>query len=254
MSNRKRSRLLYSWAEADAEGVYDEALTLPRQFQTAAVADALSHISKNSPLEAIRLARTLETRELRTSARDAIVHGWRSSDAKSAFEWLMENGLDVQAQRDKSLWRTTFSMYLDEDYGAAREYVDQYEGEFRDQLLEATAEHLVEWDLTEAIDYIKNVDIEVSEWFLLSIADSLTRLNPMEALSYGETIEPHRRNDFYESVIYTWSNEDFISLYENIERFPGKHRSLAATRILDANGHVHYLTDQEIEKLESMID
>ena len=145
-------------------------------------------------------------------------------------------------------------MFLDEDFAAARTYVEQYEGAFRDLLIETTVVHLIDLDLTQAVAHMKNLDSDVSEWFLHSTANSLARLNPMEALSYGETLDPHRQNDYYESVVYSWVDEDSASLYENIHRIPSKHRSLAATLLLHLNGRSYYLSDEEVDNLEPMFD
>ncbi len=249
-----RSSLLRIWAFRDAEGLFEEAPTFPRQFQSTAVAQALSELSLERPETAIQLARKLGTRALRTSARNAIVDRWQLYDAKSAFEWLMNNDLDVNVPRSKFRWRSTFAKYLNQDYPSARSYVDQYEGEFKAQLVEATSEHLVHKDLELAIDYVKSIDPEILNSFLDQLASSLGRYDPMEALSFGETLEQHQKEAYYDDLLHSWSFQNFNSLHENIHRVPKKFQPLAANRLLDENAEKHYLTDQEIKKLESMAE
>ena len=254
ISDRLQMNLLRSWANDEPEELYEEAMTLPVQFQAFAIAASLRSISRDSSEEAIRLARNLDSSALRTSARDAIVSGWRSNDPKSAFEWLMNNSLDVQSPRDKTLWQHTFSMYLDEDYGSARKYVDAYEGEFRDSLVVATAEHLLDLDVERAIDYIKTAGKEISESLAHEVAFSLSEYDPMEALSFGETLEERLRKDYYESVIYSWADDDFIGLFDNIYEFPSKYQSLVAKRLLEFDARTYRLSELEVKKLESMIE
>ena len=254
VSERTRSYLLRTWANVDAEGLFEEAVTMPRQFQGVAIAEAFGQISRDSPQKAIRLARNLDSPVLRATAKTAIVHAWRGYDAKSAFEWLTNNDLNVDVSRNKSLWRYTFSSYLDQDYASARTYLDQYEGEFKAQLVEATSEHLVHKDLELAIDYMKSLDCEISSSFLDQFANSLGKLGPMEALSFGETLEQHQKEAYYEDLIRSWSFQNFNSLHENIHRVPKKFHPFAANRLLDENTERSYLTDQEIKKLESMAE
>ena len=254
MSDDLRSRLLSHWSYKDAEGLFDEALNLPSRFQGVAISNSLRKIAIDSPQEAIQLARTLDTRVLRTSARDAIASGWRVYDAKSAFEWLESNDLDVNARSNESLWRTTFSEYLDHDYDDARTYVDQYEGEFKEQLVEVTAKHLFANDLERAMAYMKRENPDISESLLHTIAYSLAQSDPVKAFDYGETLDQHLQEQYYESVIYSSSYLNFKSLHDNILGVPQKHRSLAASKLLHENEEMHYLSDLEIQKLESMIE
>ena len=254
VTDHTKQSILGIWSYDNPEGLFEAAMTFPAQFQGSAITEALVQISRNSPQEAIRLARNLDTRTLRTSARDAIVRGWRSSDAKAAFEWLMNNRLDVKAPRDTSLWHHTFSVYLDEDYGSARTYVDKYEGEFKDLLTEATAQHLIDSDVQLAIDYIRNLDLEMTEPLLHQIAFSFAKFDPMEALSYGETLTNDQQNEYFESVIWEWASSDFDGLFNNIDVVPNEYRSLAAKRLLEIDGRKYYLSDENVKNLESMID
>ncbi len=254
VSDHLRSRFLTRWANVDAAGLYEEAATLPHQFQGIAIANALDQISRDSPEEAIRLAQNLGTRALRTAARNAIVVRWRLYDAKSAFEWLMNNDLDANVPRDKFLWRSTFAKYLNQDYASARSYLDQYEGELKEQLSEATAQHLFTTDIELAMAYMKSAEPKISEPILHQIAHSLRIFDPMEALSFGETLEQHEKEVYYEDLLDGWSFNNFNSLHENIHRVPKKYQPLAASRLLDKNAEKHYLTDQEIKKLESMAE
>ena len=249
-----RSILIRHWASRDAEGLLEEAPTFPRQLQSTAVAAALSELSLETPQTAIQLARKLGTRALRTSARNAIVERWRIYDPKSAFEWLMNNDLDVNVPRDKLLWRYTFSSYLDQDYASARSYVDQYEGEFKAQLVEATSEHLFKLDLKLAVDYMKSLDSEIRSSFLDQFGYSFGEHDPMGALSYGETLEQHQQEAYYQNVLHGWSFHNFSSLLDNIHQVPHKYQSFAARRLLDENAYMHYLTDQELKKLESIAE
>ena len=252
VSESTRSYLLRTWANVDAEDLYEEAMTIPPQFQGVAIAEALDRISRDSPQKAIRLARNLDKPALRNTARNAIVDRWRRSDAKSAFEWLMKNDLNVIVPRNKSLWRYTFSSYLDQDFASARSYLAQYEGEFEAQLVEATSEHLFELDLELAVDYMKSLDSEIRNSFLDQFAYSFAELDPMGAISFGETLEQHQQEAYYQNVIYSWSSENFSSSLDNIHRVPKKYQPFAADHLLSQNAYKHYLTDQEITKLEAM--
>ena len=252
VSDSFRKDLLFIWAWRDASGLYQEAMTFPRQFKSEAVAKALEQISRDSPHEAIQLARNLDSRALRTSARDAIVQGWRFTDPKSAFEWLMNNELDVHEHADSALWHSTFNGYLDQDYSAARTYVDQYEGEFKALLVEATAEHLLRSDLNLAIDYISNINSKISASLLSQIADSLVEFDPIKALSFGKAVEEDQRDIYYQNLLYSWALDDFIGLFQNIHRVPHEYRSLGVERLLFFNAQNHYLSESEVKKLESM--
>ena len=253
VSDRSRRELLFTWASRDAASLYDEALSFPRKFQNDAITRALAQISRESPQKAIRLAQDLDSLEHRTSARGAIVFGWSHNDAKAAFEWLTNDALDIGEQADKSLWRNTFSSYLGQDYPNARAYVDQYEGELRDQLVEATADHLLNSDIDSAIDYIKSVDLEISEALLRNIAYSLAEYNGIKALGFGESIAQNQQDTYYQNLVEIWVYHDFVGLFENIHRVPPKYQSLAVTRLLNINAQDHYLSDREVEKLESLI-
>lgn len=254
VSDSDHASLLFTWAHRDAEGLFEEALTFPRQFQGIAFAKALEQISRESPYLAIRLARKLDTRALRTSARNAIVDGWQSDDAQSAFEWLMNNELDVNTSNDESLWRRTFARFLNQDSVAARMFVDQYEGEFKELLVDATVEHLFDTDLESAMSYAESLDTEISDSTLRQIAHSLAQSDPFTALNYGETLEQHRQKVFYRSVLSSWSFLDFDSLHANIHRVPKTHQTYAAKQLLKQNENNHYLSDQALKELKSMAD
>lgn len=253
ITDRVRREILFTWASRDAASLYEEALSFPRQFQHAAITNALVQISNDSPQSAIQRAQDLDSRALRTSARDAIVRGWRNHDAKAAFEWLMNNELDVVDQSDSSLWQDTFTHYLEQDFPAARAYSDLYEGEFRGEFIEATAEHLLHSDIDLAIDYIRSVDLEMSEMLLSQIAYSLTEHNGIEALSFGESVVEEQQDTFYQNLVYGWSHYDFVGLFENIHRVPPEYQSLAASRLIHINSQHHHLSAKELKKLESMV-
>ena len=254
VSDSDHASFLFTWAHRDAEGLFEEALTFPRQFQGIAFAEALEQISSESPYLAIRLARKLDTRALRTSARNAIVDGWQTDDAQSAFEWLMNNEIDVNTANDESLWRRTFARFLNQDYVTARTFVDQYEGEFKELLVDATVEHLFDTDLESAMSYAENLDTEISDSTLRQIAHSLAQSDPFTALNYGETLEQHRQKSFYRSVLSSWSFLDFDSLHANIHRVPKTHQTYAAKQLLKQNENNHYLSDQALKDLKSMVD
>ncbi len=253
VSQRFREDLLYFWAHDDPEGLYELASTLPPQFQGIAVGNTLRKITQDSPQEAIRLARELDTRALRTSARNSIVQGWRTYDAKSAFEWLMDNDLDVNNQRNKTLWQYTFALYLDQDYDAARTFIDHHDGEFKEPLVKATAEHLFNSDIEQAMAYMQNADSEIRDSMLDQIAYSLGRFDSTQALNYGETLEQQQLDNYYEHVLLGWSYHDFMSLHKNIHRVPQKYQSFAAIRLLEGNARKHYLSDSEIKELELLV-
>ena len=253
VSQRFREDLLYFWAHDDPEGLYELASTLPPQFQGIAVGNTLRKITQDSPQEAIRLARELDTRALRTSARNSIVQGWRTYDAKSAFEWLMDNDLDVNNQRNKTLWQYTFALYLDQDYDAARTFIDHHDGEFKEPLVKATAEHLFNSDIEQAMAYMQNADSEIRDSMLDQIAYSLGRFDSTQALNYGKTLKQHQLDNYYEHVLLGWSYHDFMSLHKNIHRVPQKYQSFAAIRLLEGNARKHYLSDSEIKELELLV-
>ena len=253
VSDRFRRDLLFTWASRDAASLYDEALSFPRGFRSAAISRALVRISRETPQEAIRLARNLESQSLRTIARNAIVEGWSYSDAKSAFEWLTNDTLDIREQADTSLWRNTFSSYLGQDYPNARAYVDQYEGELRDQLVEATADHFLNSDIELAIDYIMNADLEIGEALLRNIAYSLTEYNGIKALGFGESIAQDRQDTYYRYLVDVWARYDFVGLFENVHRVPPKYQSLAAIHLLNINAQDHYLSEDEKKELQVLV-
>ena len=165
----------------------------------------------------------------------------------------MDNDLDVNNQRNKTLWQYTFALYLDQDYDAARTFIDHHDGEFKEPLVKATAEHLFNSDIEQAMAYMQNVDAEIRDSMLDQIAYSLGRFDSTQALNYGETLEQQQLDNYYEHMLLGWSYHDFMSLHKNIHRVPQKYQSFAAIRLLDENVRKAYLNDTEIKELELLV-
>ena len=248
-----RISLLRIWAAKDFEALLTEASSLPRDYRDEAVVTALGRMSINSPHEAIRYARNLDTQAHRIAARDEIVNQWSNADAKSAFEWMMSDTFNEASGSAPSIWHHTFSKYLKQDFEAARAYASNYEGTLRNQLMERVGSHLVTLDVDRAIDFVQNVNGKWRTFLQNDVGRELVRQNPNRALKYGETISASDRNEYFRTVINTWAKEDFIELYDNIEQVPDKHRSFAAEQVLYFNKNKQYLSDRQIKRLESMV-
>ena len=248
-----RRSLLQMWAAKDANGLLDEATSLRREYQDIAVVTALGQLSRRSPDEAIRIARRLDARELRTQARDEIVKQWSSVNAKAAFEWMIDEGLSVGDESDSSILHQVFSAYLSQDFDSAQNFVGDYEGEVKAQLVEVVARRLIHSDLDRGIDYVSNVTDEDSRAELQSnIGRQLIEVDPREALRYAERVDQRHRRDYYSSILWRWAYEDYASLYENLERVPREYRSIAAEALLRRGSGAEQLSEREIQKLKSM--
>ena len=248
-----RRSLLQMWAARNANGLLDEATSLPREYQNIAVVTALGHISIRSPDEAIRIAHRLDRRELRTQARDEIVRQWSSVNAEAALEWMIDEGLSNDDEYDSSTFRQVFSAYLSQDLDSAQRFVREYEGEFKTQLVETVARRLIHSDLDRGIDYVDNVtDEETRAGLQSNIGQQLLEVDPREALRYAESVDQRFRRDYYSSILWSWAYDDFSSLYENIERVPREYRSIAAEALLHSNSSAEHWSERELQKLKSM--
>lgn len=248
-----RSSLLQAWAAKDADELLTEASSLPREYRNTAVVNALGRIARATPDEAVRYARNLDTRHLRLLARDEIIRQWSSVDAKSAFEWLMNDGFSTDEQDVNSIWRSAFSAYLNQDFESAQKHANQYQGELKHQFVASVARHLIKSDLDLAIDYVQEMDKESQIEMQIEIGEELVQLDPGDALAYAETIEEQHRDHYYDLVINTWAFTDFFSLHQNIQRIPRKYRAYAAKYLLRINERKSHLNDRQIRELEDMV-
>ncbi|MCY4094578.1 MAG: hypothetical protein OXG05_05545, partial [Gammaproteobacteria bacterium] len=245
---------LRMWAAKDSNGLLNAATSLPREYQNIAVVTALGQLSRRSPDEAIRIARRLDARELRTEARDEIVRQWSSVNAKAAFEWMIRDGLGVSDESDSSILHQVFSAYLSQDFDSAQRFVGEYEGEVKTQLVEVVARRLIHSDLDRGIDYLSNVTDETTRGELqFEIGQQLVEVDPFEALRYGEEVEKSHRDSYYSGVVWEWAYNDFFALHKNINRVPADARTYAADALLHNNEDNNYLNEREVRKLESMI-
>lgn len=249
-----RKSLLRMWATKYANGLLDEASSLPREYQDIAVVTALGQLSRRSPDEAIQIARRLDARELQIQARDEIVRQWSSVNAKAAFEWMMREGLNIGDENDSSIFQQAFSAYLSQDFDSAERFVREYQGEVKAQLVEEVARRLIHSDLERGIDYVANVSDEESRAELqTNIGRQLIEVDPREALRYAENVDQRHRRSYYSSILWSWAYDDFSTLHENIERVPREYRSIAAEALLHSNSGAEQLSEREIQKLESMV-
>lgn len=248
-----RTSMLRIWATKDFEGLLSEASSLPPEYQDAAVVQALGRMSINAPQEAIHHARNLDTHARRISARDEIVAQWSNADAKSAFEWLMHDGFSENDESVPSIWRQTFSKYIEQNFDAAEAYASTYEGALKDQLMEKVGSHLIRSDIDKAIDFLPNVKGKWHTFLQNDIGRELARQNPNRALKFGETVPASQRDEYYVAMINAWVDEDVADLYDNIQRVPETHQSFAAERALYRNENRQYLSERQIKRLESMV-
>ena len=248
-----RSSLLQAWAAKDADELLTEASSLPSEYRNTAVVNALGQIARATPDEAVRYARNLDTHHLRILARDEIVRHWSSVDAKSAFEWLMNDGFSTDEQDVNSIWRSAYSAYLNQDFESAQEYASQYQGDLKHQFVESVARHLINSDPELAIDYVQALDGDPRIDLQIEIGEELVQLDPGDALEYGETIEEQHRADYYDFVINRWAFTDFFSLHQNIQRIPRKYRAYAAKYLLRISERNNHLNEHQIRELEAMV-
>ncbi len=250
-----RSSLLQSWAAKDADGLLTEASSLPHEYRNTAVIRALGQMSRSAPEAAIQSARNLDARGLRIQARDEIIREWSSVDAKSAFEWLMNDGFKTDAEPEYSIWWRAFSSYLDQDFDKAQRYAEVYQGELKakDRLIEGVARYLVESDPDRAIEYLPKVR-RVSQRLKLrfSIGLEMAETRPIEALEFGATIE-ELQDQYYERLLGRWANRDFFALHANIQRVPNAYQGHAARYLLRINKTENYLNARDIRVLEAIV-
>ena len=250
---RFRATLLRTWAVKDPEALFANASGLPDTYRDTAVIQALGRMSTEKPDMAIRYARGLETRPLRILARDEILTRWSSVDAKSAFEWLMNDGFDGSHARSPSIWRNIFAKYLQQDLEAAMTFADNYEGTLRNKLIANVAEYLINVDVDRAIAYIPNVE----DWRQSLLREQIGRRTVLYdqewAMTYGATIEERAQRSYFDAVINEWAYRDLVSLTENIKLVPPKFRPMAAKEILGWNEEKGYLSDHQITQLKAMI-
>ena len=253
MTHDFRSSLLQSWAAKDADELLKEAPSLPHEYQSTAIIEALGQMSRNAPEVAIQSARNLDTPGLRVQARDQIIREWSSVDAKSAFEWLMNDGFKSDAEPDYSIWWRAFSSYLDQDFDKAQRYAEVYQGELKDRLIEGVARYLVESDPDRAIEYLPKVR-RVSQRLKLrfSIGLEMAKTRPIEALEFGATLE-ELQDQYYERLLGRWANRDFFALHENIQRVPNAYQGHAARYLLRINKTENYLNARDIRMLEAIV-
>lgn len=253
VSHDLRSSLLQFWASTDAEGLLDEASSLPRTFRNTAIIEALGRISHDTPATAIQYARNLDTYGLRRQASEEIIREWSAVDAKSAFEWLMNDSFNDDARSEYSIWRRAFSSYLDQDFNSAERYAEKYQGELKNQFIEAVARHLVESDLERAIEYVPRVR-ESMRWSIhFDIGQEMAKARPIEALAYGENLHKERHDQYYGRLLSRWARRDFFSLHENIHRVPSAYQGHAARALLHVNGSTDYLSAPQVRALETIV-
>ncbi|MCY4094576.1 MAG: hypothetical protein OXG05_05535 [Gammaproteobacteria bacterium] len=247
-----RKRLLLRWAARDAEGLLTEASFLPRDYQDVAVVSALGRMSTTSPEEAVEIARSLDRPELKRHARDEIVKHWSYRNARDALDWLVNDGFNIDDQNETSIFTQTLSVYLNQDFESAEEFVSDYQGVLKDQFIETVARHLVEIDVEQAIDYLPNVNKDHRNSLRLDIGRQLVEVDPLKALSFGKTVEQSKRDHYYDTVLEAWSQNNFFALHENLQRVPAEYRKYAAEDILSANEGENALSEREIQKLEEI--
>ena len=248
-----RSSLLQSWAAKDADGLLTEASLLPHEYRNTAVIKALGQMSRSTPEAAIRSARNLDTLGLRIQARDEIVREWSSVDGKSAFEWLMNDGFNRDAEPDYSIWSRAFSSYLDQDFESAQRYAESYQGELKDRLIERIGWYLAESDPDRAIEYLPKMR-RVSQRMKLRFAIGLemAETRPIEALEFGATVK-ELQDQYYERLLGRWANRDFFALHANIQRVPIAYQGHAARYSLRINEESNYLNARDVRALEAIV-
>ena len=247
-----RASLLQIWATKNPKTLLTNASALPQEYQDTAVVKALGRMSTNTPEEAIRYARNLETRPLRILARDEILTRWSSVDAKSAFEWLMEDGFDGSHRSNPSIWREIFEKYLDQDIDAADTFASNYQGTLRKNLIASVADHLVHSDVERAIAYVPKVEDWYQHLLQERIGKKLILLDKNRAMTYGASLEDSLQRRYFRSVINEWAYRDLLDLTQNIQLVPPEFRPFAAKEALGWNEEKGYLSDHQITKLKAM--
>ncbi|MCY4127798.1 MAG: hypothetical protein OXG15_01020 [Gammaproteobacteria bacterium] len=249
---RFRATLLQIWAAKDPEALLRNASALPRKYQDAAVVKGLGQLSIDTPDVAIRYARSLDTRPLRILARDEILTQWSSVDAKSAFEWLMDDGFDGSHRSNPSIWSDIFAKFLEQDVEAARTYAENYDGSLRNSLTESVARYLIHSDVERAIKYLPNLEDWRQSWLREHVGRKLVTVNANRAISYGVSLPKEFQRRYFTDVINEWAYRDLVNLTENIQLVPSEFRSIAAKEILGWNEERGYLSDHQITRLEAM--
>ncbi len=253
ITRETRASLLDGWARQDPEGLYTKAASFPIDYRNTAVVAALGQMASDAPEEAVRLASELETSMLKAAAKGEILEHWSSKDAKSAVEWFVEDSVDESAEKPVRDLIYAFQSYMRQDFDAARNYVDQYDGKLKSWFVEAIAHHLARFDAERAIEYLPNVDEESRDWIVSTIGYELVRLDPSKALAFGETIKASRKDEYYRDMLFSWANYDLMALYRNLQKVPYDYRAVAATKLLNENETKHFLSEREIQKLEPMV-
>ena len=253
ITRETRSSLLTKWARESPEELFLEATAFPQEYREIAVVEALGQIAFDSPEEAIRLVSNLDSSIATVAAKREILSYWSINDAKSAFEWYVEDSVDDSVEEPIRNLTNAFQSYLNQDFESAVNYVNKYEGKLRSWFVQDIATHLIHADLDRAIEYLPNVEEESRDWILGAIGFELSRLDPFEAISYGETIELKYRKSYFQRVLASWAEYDLMGLHNNIQKVPLKYRAVAAMKLLNQNDMKHFLNEREIQKLESMI-
>lgn len=248
-----RSSLLEQWAQEDPEGLLMEASSFPSDYRDTAVVKAIGHMALEVPEEAVRLASDLETPRLIAAANEEILEYWSRNDAKSAVEWYVADSVDDSEEEPESHLRFAFQSYMRQDFESAMDYVNQYDGLLKDWFVSSIAQHLVQSDVERAIEYLPNLDEDSREWVEPDIGYYLVRQDPHKALSYGETIEANYKKRYFNRLLQSWANYDLMGLHDNIQKVPNEYRVDAARQLLKTNDTKHFLSEREIQKLESML-
>ena len=95
-------------------------------------------------------------------------------DAKSAFEWLMNDGFNSDAEPEYSNLVTAFSSYLDQDFESAQRYAEAHQGASKHKLIEGIVRYLIDTDPDRAIEYLPKVrKVDVRGYSSLSVWSSL---------------------------------------------------------------------------------
>ncbi|MCY4094432.1 MAG: hypothetical protein OXG05_04815 [Gammaproteobacteria bacterium] len=253
LTHQFRSSLLRTWASKDAEGLLSEVSSLPSEYRNTAVINSLGKMSRDDPEAATRYARNLGSLGLRSQAREAIIREWSEVDAKSAFEWFMNDSFNDEAKENYSIFWRAFSSYLDQNFESAERYADEYQGEFKNRLIEAVARYLSDRDPDRAIEYLPKVRRSARGSLRFSIGMEIAESRPIEALEYGETLHEERHDQYYNQLLGKWARRDFFSLHENIRRVPSAYQGHAARYLLGVNEDKSYLSAREVRTLEDIV-
>ncbi|MCY4127797.1 MAG: hypothetical protein OXG15_01015 [Gammaproteobacteria bacterium] len=248
-----RSSILRAWASKDADGLLTEASSFPFEYRNTAVIIALGRMSRDAPEAAIRHARNLDTHGLRSQAREAIIREWSEVDAKSAFEWFMNDSFNDDARDDYSIFWRVFTSYLGQDFESAQRYAEAYDGELKHRVTEAVARYLIDTDLERAMEYLPKVRVSARGSLQYAIGQEMAESRPLEALDYGATIHKERHDQYYGQLLGRWANRDFFSLHQNIQKVPHAYRGHAARDLLRINKHKSYLSTRDVRTLEDIV-